>query len=450
MIAEVLNDDFLLSAAEDTRLELKGVVEGRKRRESRDEGPLDGISSQEIQEVIDELNRAYDEFDQERERKSAWMCMPRSPILAILQTELTRVALEQKPEAFVEEPDDVAERRIADDRARVSDDGRRAFGKFEITRPKILSDPRWLWSGVVIAWHKFNKKAQFGGLPEQPLAIADDARIVLVGDWGSGLKRAQDVGNQIRATLNEGLAKRRDQHVIHLGDVYYTGSKGEYEENFLPYWPVKPGEDIGSFTVCGNHDMYRGGHEYYGTALADPRFDRQAGKSVFALRNSNWQVLGLDTAYEDKRLSNGQVEWIERQLDSAPDVRTMLLSHHQLWSAYEPAGELLRPDVDHILAAGRVDAWFWGHEHRCLVYEPRDGVKLTSCVGHGGVPEYLIASEGEPYPDGLRYDYRKRHGESIEPWNTFGFVVIDLAGRDMRVRYIDETGTEHHTEDLPA
>ena len=49
--------------------------------------------------------------------------------------------------------------------------------------------------------------------------------------------------------------------------------------------------------------MYRGGHDFYATALADPRFHRQAGKSVFALRNNNWQFLGLDTAYEDKQLS---------------------------------------------------------------------------------------------------------------------------------------------------
>ena len=83
MIAEVLNDDFLLAAAEDTRLELKDVVERRERRESGDEGPLAKVSVADIREVIEELNRAYDELDAERGRKSAWMCMPRNPILAI-------------------------------------------------------------------------------------------------------------------------------------------------------------------------------------------------------------------------------------------------------------------------------------------------------------------------------------------------------------------------------
>jgi hypothetical protein len=342
----------------------------------------------------------------------------------------------------------IARRRFADDPGGLTDDGRRAWGKFEVTRPKILSDPRWVWSGVVIAWHRFKRKADFGGLPDDPVAIADDARVLLVGDWGSGLDRAQAVATQMRAVLDQGIAEGREQHVVHLGDVYYTGAQKEYEENFLPYWPVQPGEDIGSFNLAGNHDMYRGGHAYYGVALADARFGRQQDKSVFALRSPSWQLLGLDTAYEDKLLSNGQPGWIKQQLDAAPGVRTALLSHHQLWSAYEPAGDELRPDIEDVLATGRIDAWFWAHEHRCLTYEPRDGIKLASCVGHGGIPEYLIAPEGEPYPPGLKYDYREMHGNGPEPWNTFGFAVLELDGDTMNVRYIDEWGNQHHSEAL--
>jgi hypothetical protein len=230
--------------------------------------------------------------------------------------------------------------------------------------------------------------------------------------------------------------------------VYYTGSKREYEKNFLQRWPVNPGEDIGSFIVCGNHDMYRGGHDYYGTALADSRFAKQAQRSVFALRNKNWQFLGLDTAYEIKQISNGQDQWIQRQLDTADNRRTTILSHHQLWSAYgrHPAEELFT-HVGPVIAGRHVDAWFWGHEHRCLVYEPQHGVEFSSCVGHGGIPSYLISAPNKPYPL-LRYEYRKQYGNGFEPWNTFGFAVIDLDGRDMHVRYIDESGNMHHEEDL--
>ena len=495
MFAEVLNDEFLLAAAQRTRLNLEKVLERWEQRERSDDEPLAYFSAQktddgllayfaaediddgplvevfakdihdrsllevfaedihdgslvkvfaeDIRGVIDELHRACRELESERDRESAWMCIPSIPILAILQSELTSL-LEQRRTAFAELDDDIVGSRIGEDIAQLPG-GMVVMGLFG---PKEPSDPGWLWMRVVKAWYWFKHKVTFGGLPVQPVDIADDARIVLVGDWGSGLDRARDVAGQIRLILNEGLDEGRQQHVIHLGDVYYTGSRREYEMNFLQHWPVNPGEDIDSFIVCGNHDMYRGGHDYYGTALADSRFAKQAQRSVFALRNENWQFLGLDTAYEEKRISNGQIKWIEDQLNSTHNVRTTVLSHHQLWSAYSDAGEGLRNQIGPVLEGRRIDAWFWGHEHRCLVYEPRDGVEFSSCVGHGGIPSYLIPEQHRPYPPTLRYDYRERHGNGHEPWNTFGFAVIDLDGRDMHVRYIDESGNMHHEEDL--
>lgn len=449
MIAQILNDEFLLGAAEDTRLELKRFVEQRERRETVAEGPLSLVDDEQIREVIEELDRAVLAHEARvTESKDTWICMPREPILAILQSELTRVVSDQRPAAIVEDAG-ITRSGIADDPGERTDGGRRAFGKYEVTRPKILSDPRWLWSGVVIAWNKFKRKADFGGLADHAVSIADDARVLLVGDWGSGIERAQAVAAQMRLVLEQGMAEDREQHVIHLGDVYYTGAREEYENNFLRYWPVKEGEGIGSYALCGNHDMYQGGHAYYATALADPRFARQEHKSVFMLRSSVWQLLCLDTSYEDKRLFGGQAAWIEEQLQAAPGSRTALLSHHQPWSAYEDAGKELRSEVKDILASGRIDAWFWGHEHRCLVYEPRENVKLSSCVGHGGIPEYLVAAEGKPYPPGLRYDYRRKHGHGIEPWNTFGFAVLELDGYDLNVKYIAEDGGQpHHEEEL--
>jgi Calcineurin-like phosphoesterase len=480
VFADVVNYDYLLVTAERTRLNLQKVIEGRGLRELRDDrvlayagavdiedeppayaaaadiegGPLAEFSAEQIQEVIDELDRACDELSSERDRESDWMCIPSIPILAILQSELT-TAFEQLPWAFARLDEDNVDGRIAQtpDQIRVT----HLWGPYEVTDPPIFGDPRWLWMEVVKLWYKLkDDKIDFGGLPTQPVTIANEARIVLVGDWGSGHKRAKKVAREIRKILKKGLDEGKEQYVIHLGDVYFTGSGKEYEKNFLRYWPVKHGEDIGSFIICGNHDMYRGGHAYYGTALADSRFAQQDRKSVFALRNDNWQFLGLDTAYENKQISNGQVQWIERQLKSAPNHRTTMLSHHPLWSAYRDTGQELRKQISPVLAGRRIDAWFWGHEHRCLVYKPRKPVDFTSCVGHGGIPSYLTAAKGDPY---LKYEYRKRHRHGLlhqllglllglKPRNTFGFAVIDLDARDMHVRYIDEDGTPHHVEHL--
>jgi len=442
MIAELLNDEFLLAAAEDTRLELTQTLGRRERRAGADTGPLAELHEADIRAAAEELQRAVRAHHNDpRPERDAAAWMPREPILAILQSELSRLAREQHPDKADENP--VTPERF-DEPPQPAGDQRRAFGRYEVTRPKILSDPRWLWSGVVIAWHRFKHPAPFGGLPVEPQPIAPDARIVLVGDWGSGLPRARAVAGEIRGVLQQGAVDGREQHVIHLGDVYYTGAKDEYEQNLLADWPVKPGEAAGSWTLCGNHDMYRGGHHYYDTALADARFRLQQRKSVFALQSPSWQILALDTAHAEKRLAGGQAAWLAAQLAAQPGLRSALLSHHQLWSPHEPAGEQLREELQPVLDGGGVDAWFWGHEHRCMVLKPQHHVRFASCVGHGGIPEYIPARQ----PPGVRYEYRARHGHGVEPWGTFGFAVLELDGPRMEIRYIDEHGRTHHREEI--
>lgn len=472
MIAQLLNREFLLSAAEDTRLSLRRTI-GERARRGGDGGPLDEISSDEIQEVIDQLELLEEQAEGLQPAPDAeppaeasvaapkddFVYVPRDPLLSILQTVIEETAEAQRPEAIESgTPQDerrsgggssvVSDRLFADLDLPRSADGRRAWGRFEVARPKILSDPRWVWSGVVIGWHKFKRKADFPGTPREPLPIGDDARILLVGDWGSGIPRAQAVAARMHEELEKGRAAGREQHVVHLGDVYYTGAKKEYERNFLAYWPVPSGDEVPSYTLAGNHDMYQGGHDFYGTCLADSRFERQEGRSVFALRNAHWQLLGIDTAYEDAGLHGDQAEWVQAQLDANPGLRTAMLSHHQLFSAYEPGAETLRAKIQPVLDSERIDAWFWAHEHRCLTYKPHMKVPFSSCVGHGGIPEYLVAGPSDPYPEPLAYDYRLRRGEGWEPWNTFGFAVAELDGRAMTVRYIDEDGRAHHEEHL--
>ena len=36
-----------------------------------------------------------------------------------------------------------------------------------------------------------------------------------------------------------------------------------------------------------------------------------------------------------------------------------------------------------------VDAWFWGHEHRCAVYGGFHNIAYPALIGHGGVPVYM-------------------------------------------------------------
>jgi 3',5'-cyclic AMP phosphodiesterase CpdA len=299
----------------------------------------------------------------------------------------------------------------------------------------------------------FRKKHAFNPEPAPPVVINDRARVLLVGDWGTGLPRAQKVAREMRQILDEGNARGIQQHVIHLGDVYYSGWKREYEKRFLPYWPVKPSEAdlITSWSANANHDMYAGGYGYFDFLLKDPRFKRQAGRSFFSLNNSHWTLLGLDTAYDDHDLKEPQGQWV-RDVVNHTTNKMMLLSHHQPFSAYENGkkngGKKLLEKLKPVLESGRINTWFWGHEHRCVTYKPHCGVTHGRCIGHGGVPVYMWRDDDDEVKEPADYEYRGKIQDGLEPWALFGFSVLDFDGPRIKVRYIDENGNEHKTEEI--
>ena len=319
---------------------------------------------------------------------------------------------------------------------------RNLFEKFSIT------DSGWACVLLAEGIRKIRGFRRFNDRPADPVKIGNRARVVLVADWATGIPRAQKVGSAMREELFGDGGGGREQHVIHLGDVYYSGWEREYKKRFLPYWPVRENERdrVSSWCLNGNHDMYSGGFGYFDFLLADPRFARQQGSSYFSLRNDHWHILGLDTAYKDESLHGRQPEWVESELTSSGRAG-LLLSHHQLFSAYDPVKPDLRDRVGRVLDAGRVRAWFWGHEHRCALYAPRDGVEYARCIGHGGVPVYAPSGAA---PATVDYEFRDSFGGLFEHWSLFGFAVVDFEDDRMKVRYVNEDGQTHHEETLKA
>jgi hypothetical protein len=325
-------------------------------------------------------------------------------------------------------PDPVTDRALA-----ITDEHSGLLGAYEIT------DPGWVNSVLAMGWRALRKRHPFRAQRPRPRPLARDARLVLVADWGSGIPRARNVASAMRRVIEPDIG-RRQQHVIHLGDVYYSGWKREYDRNFLAHWPVAQGDPVGSWCLNGNHDMYSGGYGYYGHLLQDARFAEQDGSSWFSLENDDWQVLGLDTAYDDHALADPQAAWVAEKLSSHAARRTMLLSHHQLFSAFGSDGPKLRQKLNEPLTSGRVDAWFWGHEHRCVLYE--DGyqhVGKARLIGHGGVPVY---AHHEPISPPVRYQLSRSFATAGEEWALMGFAVVELSGRDAEMRYFDEWGNE--------
>jgi hypothetical protein len=290
--------------------------------------------------------------------------------------------------------------------------------------------------------------------------ISDNARIVLVGDWGTGLNRARAVAKFMGEEIAEALANGREVHVVHLGDVYYSGLPEECDRHVLApgLWPVTVDQarrGVTSWSLNGNHDMYGGGFGYFDRLLADERFSAQRspdGKSTsfFRLVSPSWGFVGLDTSWDPDLLAEGhrgvlqdpQADFV-KAVARESDRKLMLLSHHQMTSVYDrrdadPPTELyekLRP----ILDEGRVTAWLWGHEHRCMGFEQFQGVKSPRCIGHGGVP-VLMHHKGDVPPPGS-WEERGFIEEKGDQWARFGFAILDLDGDRINVRYRDDRGS---------
>jgi hypothetical protein len=326
------------------------------------------------------------------------------------------------------------------------------------------NDPEWyvdIARGVLERLAAGN--APFNPVPAEYDHVADDARLVVVGDWGTGLPRAIDVAAHMRQAIEAALAEGRQVHVIHLGDVYYSGFESEDKKRFLDPWPVTEDQaaaGVTSWSLNGNHDMYSGGFGYFRTLLGDDRFRAQRspdGKatSFFRLRSPSWDFVGLDTAWQTDVTSDGQIAVLQDpQAKYVADVaassprKLVLFSHHQLVSHYDQGdlGKTLPDKLAPVLNGNRVTAWWWGHEHRAITYGADAGVRFPRCLGNGGVP--ILPDKAPPAgskPPITWHSTRtvREHGQRR---TRFGFAVLDLHPDHLDAAYIDDDGYTAHTE----
>lgn len=254
--------------------------------------------------------------------------------------------------------------------------------------------------------------------------MKDEATIAITGDWGGGNEAAQAVAARIRA-LNP-------DHVIHLGDVYYAGTEREVRERFLKYWPA-PTDAGRSFALNSNHEMYSGGYGYFDVTL--PEFKQPA--SYFSLGNKNWRLIGLDTGYVEHDLNAEQVEWLRGQFKGS-NPKTILLSHHQLFSAYENTdASNLQSRVRPLLDAGQIYGWFWGHEHLNVVYKDFMGIK-GRCLGNSCFP-YDTPTKAKTKVPVEWINTRATPNAKNFP-GIHSYAVLRVRGASIDVEYVDQDG----------
>jgi predicted phosphodiesterase len=211
--------------------------------------------------------------------------------------------------------------------------------------------------------------------------IPDVATIAMTADWGTGLYGAPKIAEQIKKIGNYEL-------LMHLGDIYYSGTEEEVQERFLDIWPKTAGKR--TIAVNSNHEMYSGGFGYFKLAL--PAIGQKS--SYLAFENTHWLLVVLDTAYVDHDMDNEQVAWLnllrKQSTEASGGVakKLVLFSHQQLFSRLDNQGPKLENALRHLLQSKQITAWYWGHEHQCVIYDQhQDYGLLGRCLGNGGIPE---------------------------------------------------------------
>lgn len=309
-------------------------------------------------------------------------------------------------------------------------------------------------------WNKSPKKKDFSVI-EYKLPV--NAKVMILGDWGTDLTDNVEM-------LKRGIEELRPDAVIHLGDIYYSGTKDECRRNVLePYARIF--SELGRarvpfFAIPGNHEYYSGGAGFY-EILDKINAGNAAWKqeaSYFCLRteDSKWQFLGMDTGYDSyniipsstgPELVSSEVEWHKHKLDTFSGS-TILLSHHQLFSAHSPINwsptssraylnESLHKTFEPYFIRrpqkprrkDKIAAWFWGHEHNFVAFENNlFDVRRGRLIGCGAYQESVNSNPYKNnFPDAVRYQPsmkqvgKSQYGDDAGKFYNHAFALLEFS-----------------------
>jgi hypothetical protein len=315
-------------------------------------------------------------------------------------------------------------------------------------------DPGWVESAALWLETLIAGKHAFSTNPAT-VKIPDNVSIAIAGDWGTGDWKAPAATPSSKVGAN--MAARNPHITIHLGDVYYSGTSEQEQTKLVDIWPKG---SIGSFTLNSNHEMYSGAKPYFDLALGSAVFQKQQGCSYFALENSKWIIVGLDSAYysnPDNLYMNGslvgsdgssvQIDFLKAQV--AKGKKIIVLTHHNGLAEDGSATNALWQQVMTAFPPGQGPAyWYWGHLHAGTAYTAYEPSKiLPRCCGHGALP-WGYAKELDKYPIDqpvknpfVVWFEKRKAGDPETPervWN--GFSVLQLRDAEIQETFYDENG----------
>ncbi len=309
-------------------------------------------------------------------------------------------------------------------------------GKFE------QLDPGWLQMFAEMASHAFDQAPC--STEGQCIPISNQAKIGVVGDWGTGYWKDCSPPELVRDHL---MNSEHPDITVHLGDEYYAGSKSE-EDTFASLWPQPP---TGlAFALNSNHAMYSKGINFFDETLSKKKFHSQGGQSFFALHNDHWLIFGLDSAchadeldlYMSGKIGATQQDFLKTTSAGFPNHRIIVMTHH---TGLDLAGSptTLWDEVAAPTALGRPpDYWYWGHVHLGIVYNERAGCRAR-CVGHGAIPNgqaSAVAKNVAPAGNQAIAWYESKLADPGGIRVVNGYATVDLDDSGITETFYDESG----------
>ena len=335
-------------------------------------------------------------------------------------------------------------------------------------------DYRWLEAPInaLLVIFDYGKHA-FPNTPAHLHFSEDKTTFAVTGDWGTG---AQDAKSVRKAAM-----ELHPDYLMHLGDVYYTGTPKHDEKrlfagpgteiaHLIDFWPksdMKPGR---SFTMNSNHEMYPGGWGLFKDALSNPLFAHQNGCSYGVLENHDWQIFYLDSAYNSPdflymygALTEDQIKFVQDKHKA--HKRQILMTHHTPFDVTGQVeqvkdGKSLLRDVGKAFGC-LPEYWYFGHIHDGIVYAPKTvpkskygpaipGTCNMRCAGHASMPygaPWGLAKPGThppfkpaDYIKGIDFFAGTPKGHDPAGLVKNGFMTFTLTGDQISEAFFDDDG----------
>jgi hypothetical protein len=244
-----------------------------------------------------------------------------------------------------------------------------------------------------------------------PPVAEGSVRFAVIGDSGTGDRQQYETA----ATLAQAHAIFPFTFVIMLGDnIYGSEEPSDYARKFeIPYGPLLRA-GVSFYAVLGNHDEPE--QRFY-----EP-FNMN-GERYYTFSRQNVRFFALDS----NQMDDGQVAWLQRELEASDEDWKIAFFHHPLYSSGARHGSEtdLRTRIEPLFVEHGVRAVFSGHDHVYERIRPQKGI------------HYFTAGAAAKLRRG---DLRETSLTAAGFDSDRSFMLVEIAGDRMTFQTISRAG----------